>query len=156
MIEWLKNIFKKKKPTGNLSLLAKLYYLKEKNIHPYKGNLVDLAIKSIDKYNKDTVEEMVRINSFNLEDKYIYVKPITENRLVSNTIGRWFSNEGRMYIDIHKVVNNWIDVAIEFENTCIKCEERLNTGNYSVNYNKLSPYRIELTRIVNQLIDNID
>lgn len=113
--------------------------------------------KHIDFLEKDILEYINKIKYLlmqGLETKILSINNITESSYINTSFSFWYSNN-KSILDTNNELIEWLNLVKDFGNWCSSAKSNFNNTYVSVNYRKLSPYYLNITNIVDSILEGI-
>jgi hypothetical protein len=134
--------------------IKKIEYLLE---HLDNINLYSISFRNIteDFLEKDIItyiDTLQFILRSSLETKIISIKYINENSYKRITYSFWYSDDLKILPD-NEYLKEWLLLASQFIKWAEFAKKDFNNSNNTVNSRKLSPYYLNITNIVNTILD---
>lgn len=108
----------------------------------------DFLEKDIVRY----IETLRFILRSSLETKPISINPITDSSYYRITYSFWYSNQGEI-INNNETLKEWLQQALQFIKWGDVAKKDYNKAYNSSNFRKLSPYYLNITNIIDTLIN---
>lgn len=156
MLNILKKFLSFRKKNKLITTIDKLKYLIQEvdNINLYSSSFRNTNDDFLERDIISYIDQLQFILRNSLETKIISIKVINENNYTYTTYSFWYSNAGMILKD-NTFLKEWLELSLRFMQWAEHAKKDFNNVNSTVNSRKLSPYYLNISNIVNSMIEVI-